>query len=420
MNQHSLQFDNIIMNLPQIWTRSRNNREIERNQITMALQTYAAPTTPGLSYPIPILTKIIGKPDAVSIKTLQRELYTNAKAIPCHHDGNRYGYLGMIMPAAEYNALNNANAWAAQANPGDYPTITAGTNSVDVTNTIKAYEQNVQRYNTMNQVDTDLKNQILAAVDRIYLASQEHATLGFAAKSAKNLLDHLVTSYGTIKSSDIEKNRAKLSAPWTPDHPIEDLWTRAHDCAAFGTLAGEAIDDAVQIRLLRQVLIDSGVFENAVDKWDDKDSGDRATMAQFIAHFNKEDERRLKKLTAKNAGYSTNPVANAATVAPGSYQQGYQQGWIAALSLKTETTPGIANNATGSSAPICLPTGDCSAISQGGIKFYYCHTHGLGRNKNHTSATCNRPAEGHKKEATLDKMMGGSTTIASRRRTNNE
>ena len=74
-------------------------------------------------------------------------------------------------------------------------------------------------------------------------------------------------------------------------------------------------------------------------------------------------------------------------------------------------------------APVtCFSQADlqqCHAISKDGNKWYYCWTHGLGKNKTHTSATCNKPAEGHKTDATLDNMMGGCTTIMSRRRRNN-
>ena len=36
----------------------------------------------------------------------------------------------------------------------------------------------------------------------------------------------------------------------------------------------------------------------------------------------------------------------------------------------------------------------------------YCWTHGFRVSKNHTSATCKNPAEGHQKDATRDNTMG--------------
>ncbi len=43
----------------------------------------------------------------------------------------------------------------------------------------------------------------------------------------------------------------------------------------------------------------------------------------------------------------------------------------------------------------------------------YCWTHGFKVWGDHTSMMCRKPAEGHKREATKDDMMGGSTATAS-------
>ena len=51
------------------------------------------------------------------------------------------------------------------------------------------------------------------------------------------------------------------------------------------------------------------------------------------------------------------------------------------------------------------------AIANDGTRVYYCWTHGLGTNANHTSATCQRPGKGHKQNATIINMQGGNNTI---------
>ena len=66
-------------------------------------------------------------------------------------------------------------------------------------------------------------------------------------------------TYGVVKASNKEKNRTKLSEPWTPDQPIETLWKRIKDCLDFANAAGEAISEPVAIRLTLEVLRDSGL-----------------------------------------------------------------------------------------------------------------------------------------------------------------
>ena len=46
---------------------------------------------------------------------------------------------------------------------------------------------------------------------------------------------------------------------------------------------------------------------------------------------------------------------------------------------------------------------------------FYCWSHGLSTNSEHTSATCTSPADGHQAAANLNDMMGGNTTIKRRR-----
>ena len=405
--------------IPRIRIRRQNTTQF---CLLATMNGFSLSATPnaGITYPHPTLTKIVGKPTPVTIKQLEKEIYANARAAPSDHDGNAYGHLGLVMAAATYNALDHATAWVDLAHPGAIPNIANGTLAHDMANQMSTYNNNLAKFKTGVQVDNDLKAQIIAAVDKVYLAAQEDSVLGFSNVTAAALLAHLKTTYGTIKATDIEKNRAKLHDPWTADKPIESLWAHVKTVTDFATTAGEDIDDAVLIRCSKDVLRKSGVFENAIDKWDDKAAGDRDTWDKFLAHFNTENERRLTKLKAGDAGFSTPLVANAATVPSNatSYSLGYNQGWAAAIALKQ----GIAANTNESSGSNSDANGGdttCHAVSSSGKKWYYCWTHGLGKNKNHTSATCNRQADGHKTGATLDNMMGGSAKIATRRKTNN-
>ena len=124
------------------------------------------------------------------------------------------------------------------------------------------------------------------------------------------------------------------------------------------------------------------------------------------AHFNTENERRLNKLTARQSGHNTTPVANLAH--EDSFARGYESGWNAAITGGHVGASQFANMANTTQLTTMSAT-DCHAITSNGTKWYYCYTHGLGKNKSHTSATCNKPCDGHKREATLDNMMGGST-----------
>jgi hypothetical protein len=142
-----------------------------------------------------------------------------------------------------------------------------------------------------------------------------------------------------------------LSNPWNPDDNIEDLWLRISTAQELAHCAGEDILDPVTIRLTIDALEASGVFDFALDNWRLKDNATK-TLDTFKAHFNKEDNKCKRKLTAKTGGY------HGANSADGNRPR--------------DTPP---PNPTPTSGSVVLPNG---------VKMYYCWSHGLGINKQHT------------------------------------
>jgi hypothetical protein len=204
---------------------------------------------------------------------------------------------------------------------------------------------------------------------------------GYADVSVAALLMHLRSTYGTITLEDLETNRARLSADWNPDSPIEDVWALIRETQRFAADGNDPISDTTVLSLLLTAFEKTGVFTTAVDKWRDKDPADW-TLANFQAHFTKAniERKRKSKLTAQSGGFHT---ANAAAGNP-------------------PPTP---------STPPATPGGPSSFRGPTGISWYYCHTHGLGRNKAHTSPTCQHKGPDHKDAATLDNMLGGNNKI---------
>ena len=54
-------------------------------------------------------------------------------------------------------------------------------------------------------------------------------------------------------------------------------------------------------------------------------------------------------------------------------------------------------------------------VSVEGGTLYYCWTHGLSPNRNHTSTTCLHKSDGHRHDAKAFRMHGGNNTIATGR-----
>jgi hypothetical protein len=203
------------------------------------------------------------------------------------------------------------------------------------------------------------------------------------------MLNHLKATYGQVSADDIEINRNLLSAEWSPDDPIENVWLRIRECQTFA-LTIEPISDGAAVRLTLAVFENTGVFANAVEKWREK-SVIEQTLANFKTHFNFQNKERIRKLTAQTAGYHG---ANQADIIPAS-------------PTDAAVAPALAAAAANPPPP---------AVVVGDVRMYYCHTHGLNKNENHTSATCTHPGPNHEITATISHMMGGNNKIYGRPR----
>ncbi len=101
----------------------------------------------------------------------------------------------------------------------------------------------------------------------------------------------------------------------------------------------------------------TGVFTDKIKFWNRRPAVEH-TLANMKTAFNRANDERLTHATTNNAGYhGTHHAAGA------------------------------------------------------GFPMFYCWTHGLGPESQHTSATCTRPTANHNQLATADNMLGGNRSI---------
>ena len=328
-------------------------------------------------FPIEQLTPLPAgeRPTAIHVRQLRKELIQCAMSVPTTLGGGAHGHLGLILPAAQYTALpGNPVAFQRPQQPAPFH-IGGGTAAVVATQAA-AHQRSVQEFTLCNKVDLSLKAMLLKAVPRIYLAVIADPTYEFANVTTAQMLAHIEANYGTINEDDLAANLENCEAAWDPNTPIESILANTNYCAQFAEAGGDVISDANKVRLTLKAVEKSGVLEDAITDWRKKPAADR-TWANLPAHLIAYNKERTRKTTAAQAGFN---AANAAT----------QQ--------QRSTSPTPQPGAT-----------------VGGVKLYYCFTHGLGKNPDHTSLTCTNPCPEHKKEATVDNMMGGNNTIRRRR-----
>ena len=298
------------------------------------------------------------RPNPLSIRKLQLELFDNARAITSTLGGGALGHLGMHVN--DYIELDGAAEYIFPDRPA-LPNY-AGMNDNERADAQDEYKNDLQQFMEAQGFHTQIKRLILKAVPPIYIATLADDIHGFAAVLARTILQHLITTYGTIRPEDLDANLRCLEQPWDPATPIETVFVNGRTCRNFARAGNDPITDATYIRHLIKTFTNAGVFTQAIHEWNLKGNLIK-TVPNLTAHFTHADvERRLMDPTTKAT---------------------------------------LAANAAQKAAPASdSPTG-----------LGWCWSHGLGNNPAHTSMTCNKPAPGHNKHATLYNMMGGNNTI---------
>jgi hypothetical protein len=69
-----------------------------------------------------------------------------------------------------------------------------------------------------------LKKQIISVFEPMYLDVLNDNMVGFTNISARDMLDHLFSTYGNITAVDLEINFEHMRRAWDPHQPVEALF----------------------------------------------------------------------------------------------------------------------------------------------------------------------------------------------------
>jgi hypothetical protein len=278
----------------------------------------------------------------------------------------------MIMPDYEYILLsNNGEAYEHPEMP-DVP-IYAGT-AINRDQQKADYTAESDRYFEKRSLQSQLQKLIIQATPLRYIKKLAHGTRGFANVTPSDLLQHLITKYGTIKRKDLEDNLQRIKTPWNPDTPIEDVFNMGEECRQLAADGQDPITDMAYLRILLTTFRQSGAMDIAFQHWDILPETTQ-TLEFAIEHFTNADNSRMQSKEYLQDILAASP----------------------AIQAQSSTLPPPPGARTRTQWP---PDGTLNG-------FHYCWTHGIAA---HPGAHCFSPAKGHIPDATLRNRQGGSTT----------
>jgi len=106
------------------------------------------------------------------------------------HGGGIHGHLGLVMPDATYAVITGVN-FQLPVHPRPAPQHATGANAAAHAESKCLYDATLKELATATTVMEELKKQILATVDHIYLATLNDDIFGFADITVDAMLKHL-------------------------------------------------------------------------------------------------------------------------------------------------------------------------------------------------------------------------------------
>jgi hypothetical protein len=213
--------------------------------------------------PHPLLPTVQGEPDYQTTPATRKYLQANSRAIDTRLGGGTLRHLGLIISNASYAMIDpttdaGPTLWISPQAPGRAPANIDGT-SAPISADIHIWKEYIQTCRTYNSVQQALKKQIISVFEPMYFDVLNDKMFVFSNISARDMLDHLFSTYDNITTADLEINFEHMRRAWDPQQPVESLFKQIQDCADFIlSQADSSLDTRSTSKLATQIYLQLG------------------------------------------------------------------------------------------------------------------------------------------------------------------
>ena len=248
------------------------------------------------SFPQPTVLTIEGEPTYESIKNLHDVLKSNAASVPSTLGGGAHGLLGLVLIPAVYQAVTGA-VFTRPNNPGAAPVINPAATQAQIGVITRQYNADNKQYLETVRTDQALKQQLLGAVENIYIESLRNQYTGFTTVTTLALLTHLYDTYGQISALDLDENERKMKTRYDPNQPIDTLFRQVDTAVEVAATAAAPFTQQQILNTAFILIFAMGAYEEECKEWQRRAAAYK-TWANFKRDFMRayRNRRELKRL----------------------------------------------------------------------------------------------------------------------------
>jgi hypothetical protein len=213
-------------------------------------------------FPNPVLPTVQGKPDYQTIHAIRKSLQAKSRAIDNHLGGGTLGHLGLVVSDASYTMIaptteTGQTLWISPQAPGRAPANTDGT-SAQTSAARHVSEEDVQTYRAYTSVHEFLKKQIISVFEPMYLDVFNDSMVGFANISARDMLDHLFSTYGNITVVDLQSILSTCAEHGIPNSQLNPCSSKFQIVQSIMRQAASSLDNRSKSTLATQKYLQLG------------------------------------------------------------------------------------------------------------------------------------------------------------------
>ena len=234
-------------------------------------------------FEFPTVDKIHGEPSYNSIKTIKRQLKTNAQTVPSTLGAGNHGLLGLVLTPEEYARVSMVPfVEPARPRPLQIPPFTA---QHDVIRLQGLHTQRMDTYTDCQAVKKALLRQIVTAVDAAYIKELRDPYTNTIDLPVHGVLAHLFNRYGQVTSEQLDLEESNIANFfWDLNDPPALMFNKIEDLRALAQAAHVPKTDAQLVNLGLGLVKKTKDFESALLAWYNLDPNVR-TYENFKTHF---------------------------------------------------------------------------------------------------------------------------------------
>jgi hypothetical protein len=119
----------------------------------------------------------------------------------------------------------------------------------------------------IKNVNVALKEQLIKAVNHLYLRTLQHGHTGFSGSITHNLIEHLLQSYCNITPNDLASNDMVFHTSYDPNQPIETFYSQIEDAMDYADAGRSAYTASQAVTNAYSLIFNTGMFPESCREW---------------------------------------------------------------------------------------------------------------------------------------------------------